>query len=165
MKNFAWNHYLINIHQCMMIDILHQLLKEAVMNVMWWMKSLLIDMSTTEAEVMHNLNKQFRAISVFSEMKHFISFFNVTQWSDDEQKTIIKQLISVIASLLSSHLALQYAWVMVNFVLIAQYTTHDEKILKYMKQAIYWMNCFKWAFANYQSIDKKDEKSHFNISK
>jgi len=83
-KNFAWNHYLINIHQCMMIDILHQLLKEAVMNVMWWMKSLLIDMSTTEAEVMHNLNRWFRAISVFSEMKHFIFFFNMTQWSDDE---------------------------------------------------------------------------------
>jgi hypothetical protein len=32
---------------------------------------------------------------------------------------------------------LQYAQAIVNFVLIAQYTTHDEKILKYMKQAIY----------------------------
>ena len=164
-KNFAWNHYLINIHQCMMIDILHQLLKEAVMNVMQWMKSLLIDMSTTEAEVMCNLNKWFRAISVFSEVKHFISFFNMTQWSDDEQKTIIKQLISVITSLLSSHLALQYAQTVMNFVLITQYTTHDEKILKYMKQAIYWMNCFKWAFVNYWPIDKKDKKPHFNISK
>ena len=32
-KNFAWNHYLINIHQSMMVDILHQLLKGAVMDV------------------------------------------------------------------------------------------------------------------------------------
>ena len=79
MKNFAWNHYLVNIHQCMMIDILYQLLKEAVMNVMWWMKSLLIDMSTTEAEVMCNLNRWFRAISVFLKVKHFIFFFNMIQ--------------------------------------------------------------------------------------
>ena len=54
---------------------------------------------------------------------------------------------------------------MMNFVLITQYITHNKKILKYMKQAIYWINYFKWAFTNYQSINKKDEKSHFNIFK
>ena len=128
------------------------------------MKSLLIDMSI-KVEAMRNLNRRFRVILVFPGVKHFTTFSNVTQWSGDEQKAIIKQLIPVVASLLSSHPALQYARVMMNFVLIAQYTTHDEKILKYMKQAIYQINCFKWAFADYQPINKKDGKPHFNISK
>ena len=101
------------------------------------MKSLLTDMSRTEAEAMHKLNRRFQAVSVFSEVKHFTSFSNITQWSGDEQKAFVKQLISVVTPLLSSHPALQYARAVVDFVLIAQYTTHDEETLKYMKQAIY----------------------------
>ena len=42
-----------------------------------------------------------------------------------------------------------------NFIFIAQYIIHDEKILKYMKQVIYQINYFKWAFVNYQLINKK----------
>ncbi len=163
-KNFAWNHYLVNIHQCMMVDILHQLLKGAVMDVVRWMKSLLIDMST-EAEAMRNLDRRFRAVPVFPGVKHFTAFSNVTQWTGDEQKAIIKQLIPVVAPLLGSHPALQYARAVVDFVLIAQYTTHDEETLKYMKQAIYRIDCFKWAFADYRPINKKDGKPHFNIPK
>ena len=37
--------------------------------------------------------------------------------------------------------------------------------MKYIKQVIYWINYFKWVFVNYWSINKKDEKSHFNIFK
>ncbi len=29
-ENFAWNHSFVNIHECMMLDILHQLLKRVV---------------------------------------------------------------------------------------------------------------------------------------
>ncbi len=29
-KNFAWNHLFVNIHECIMLDILHQLLKRVV---------------------------------------------------------------------------------------------------------------------------------------
>ncbi len=30
MENFAWNHLFVNIHECMILDILHQLLKRMV---------------------------------------------------------------------------------------------------------------------------------------
>ena len=30
MRNFAWNHFFVNIYEYMMLDILHQLLKEVV---------------------------------------------------------------------------------------------------------------------------------------
>ena len=33
-KNFAWRHELVNIHEAMIVDVLHQLLKEMVMHLL-----------------------------------------------------------------------------------------------------------------------------------
>ena len=41
MKNFAWSHQLVNIHETMMVDVLHQLLKRMVMHLLSWVKLLL----------------------------------------------------------------------------------------------------------------------------
>ena len=164
-RNFAWNHYLVNIHQSMMVDILHQLLKGVVMDVVRWIKDLLTEISLSQAEAMESLDRRFREVPLFTGVRHFSNFSNITQWGGDEQKAFVRQLIPAVAPLLGSHPALQYARAVVDFVLIAQYTTHDDETLRYMDQAIFRIDCFKWAFANYRPLNKKDGQPHFNIPK
>ena len=41
-KNFAWDHQLVNIHETLMIDVLYQLLKGMVIHLLSWVKLLLI---------------------------------------------------------------------------------------------------------------------------
>jgi hypothetical protein len=132
-RNFAWNHYLINIHQSMMVDILHQLLKGAVMDVVRWMKDLLRDMSSSQAEAMESLDRRFREVPVFQGVKHFSNFSTITQWGGDEQNDFVEQLMPAFAW---QSPALQYVRAVVDFVLIAQYTTHNDETLEYMDQAI-----------------------------
>ncbi len=43
MENFAWNHSFVNIHECMMLDILYQLLKGVVdgTHILQWLKTII----------------------------------------------------------------------------------------------------------------------------
>ncbi len=43
MDNFTWNHSFVNIHKCMMLDILHQLLKGVVSgtHMLQWLKTII----------------------------------------------------------------------------------------------------------------------------
>ncbi|KJF61113.1 uncharacterized protein CIMG_13432 [Coccidioides immitis RS] len=40
-SNFVWHHPLINVHNIIMINILHQLLKELVNHLIDWLKALI----------------------------------------------------------------------------------------------------------------------------
>src|SRR5438045_9119010 len=149
----------------MMVNILDQLLKVVVMDVVQWMKELLVDMHSSWAEAMESLDRQIRRVPAFPRVKHFHQFSNVQQWAGDEQKAFVRQLIPAIAPLLGSHSALQYARAVVDFVLLSQYITHDDKTLEYMNQAIFRIDCFKWAFAKYWPINRRNDEPHFNILK
>ena len=101
MKSFAWRHELINIHETMMVDVLHQLLKKMVMHLLRWVKKLFkLEMPAAckqksdkvkylNLSGIDKLDVHFRQISDFISLKRFTKFFAVKQWTGVEQKAII----------------------------------------------------------------------------
>jgi hypothetical protein len=143
-KNFVWKHNLINIHEIMMMNILHQLMKKMIMHLLIWIKFLLkIHLSVNrkrknfsirfkDLSEFDKFDTRFKSVSSFTELKTFFSFLNVKQWIDVKQKTIMKQIIFVIISLLIDKWfhAVNFVRVFVDFILIVQYRSHNEQILR-----------------------------------
>ena len=67
-KNFAWKHYRANIHVMMIINILHQLHKKIIMNLILWIVILLIDFYLKKKDE----NEQTNARSKKHLKKHFL---------------------------------------------------------------------------------------------
>jgi len=53
----------------------------------------------------------------------------------------------------------------VDFILIAQYKTYNNKSLSYMEHALYRINKMKVAFRALRPLDKSTDKGHFNFLK
>jgi hypothetical protein len=179
MINFAWNHHLINIHETIMMNMLHQLYKRMIMHLFIWIQMLLkIEMSTNRKRKrrairkknlseLNQLNIRFRNVSQFTDLKIFFKFTKVKQWTEEEQKTIVQQIISIITSLLIkkwSHV-IDFTKVLMNFILIAQYRSHDESTLKYLNHVFSRINFFKKVFRQSRSIEQNIEEDHFNFLK
>jgi hypothetical protein len=79
----------------------------------------------------------------------------------------LRQLISVIVLLLSSKepAAMYCAQTVVDFILITQYKTYNNKTLCYINHILYRIDRMKITFRTLCSIDKLTDKSHFNFSK
>lgn len=183
--NFAWNHSHVNIHGIIMLDILHQLLKGCIMTLLKWIRSLIdnsvqssrkrknIKQGLNEASPTIQLDARFRQVPEFTGLKRFTGFSAVSQWTGNEQKAIIRQLIPVLAPLLvkTAPSALQYARAVLDFVMLAMYHAHDDKTLSYIGQALYRIDKFKLVFAAYRPThvvtdDRgENEAAHFNIPK
>jgi hypothetical protein len=111
-KNFAWSHMFVNIHKTMMINMLHQLLKKIILYLMLWLSQIInknvytsqrrkeIRLALNDASETAQLNQRFRVISSFKDMKRFVKYSMIKQWTDANWKSIVYQFISVIASLL-----------------------------------------------------------------
>jgi len=92
----------------------------------------------------------------------------VKQWTGVEQKAIVRILIPVITPLLlraRAPTAIQCARAVVDFVLLAQYYTHDDDTLVYMEHALYRLDKYVNIFREYRPLDKDTEEGHFNFSK
>ncbi len=179
MTNFVWEYSLVNIHQTMMMNVLHQLFKKMIMHLLSWIRLLLKkEMSTArkrkdDAFTSSNLfdfdrlNARFRKISKFTNLKKFTNFSSVKQWTNNEQKTIVRQIISVITSLLIKKWSnvLKFSRVLVDFVLMTQYRFHDENTLLYLDHVLHRINWFKNEFRHLRSSNKNIEDDHFNFSK
>jgi hypothetical protein len=53
----------------------------------------------------------------------------------------------------------------VDFILIAQYRSHNEQILRYLNQTLFRVNFFKSVFRETRQFAQKNENEHFNFSK
>ena len=53
----------------------------------------------------------------------------------------------------------------VDFILMAQYKTHDDETLRYMEQALYRIDKMKVAFKALRLIDKLTNEGYFNFLK
>jgi hypothetical protein len=179
MKIFVWKHNLINIHEIMMMNILHQLMKKMIMHLLIWIKFLLkthlsvnrkrknVSIRFKDLSELDKLDTRFKNVSSFTELKTFFNFSNVKQWIDVEQNTIMKQIIFVIISLLIdkwSHVV-NFVRVFVDFILIAQYRSHDEQTLRYLNQTFFRVNFFKSVFRETRQFVQENENEHFNFSK
>ena len=70
---------------------------------------------------------------------------------------MVKQLIAAAMPLQIQHVleAIQYAWAILNFIILAQYVSYDDKTLRYMEFALYRLEKTKIAFEHQQPIDAK----------
>ncbi len=99
--NFAWSHYMINIHECMMINILHQLLKDTVIYMLNWLDELIekrivasrkkkeYQLHINHAFNVAQLNKRFCNVFAFVELKIFTKYNIIKQWMTSNRKIVI----------------------------------------------------------------------------
>jgi hypothetical protein len=87
----------------------------------------------------------------------------MSQWTGDEQKALIKQLVPVFVPMLSNHTALQYVHALVDMVLLTQFIIYDDNTLQYMDAALHRINKFKNIFLEFRP--KKHEYNSFNYFK
>jgi len=139
--NFAWNHHYVNIYESMSVDILHQLHKGVVQNLIDWIKELVgnvipgIPKKKKTKQALKDspggiqLDARFRAVPHYTGLKHFGHFSHVQQWTGDEQKAVLRILIPVVTPLLLQKApdTLAYARAIADFVTIVQYRSHDEE--------------------------------------
>ncbi len=100
-KNFAWLHTFINIHKTMMINMLHQLLKRIILYLMLWLSQIInksvctsqrrkeIRLALNDASETAQLNQRFHVILSFKEMKRFVKYSTIKQWTDADWKSIV----------------------------------------------------------------------------
>lgn len=121
----------------------------------------------TEMSVIVQLNYWFYVLFIYSKLKRFCQFSQVKQCTDVEQKIIIHQLISVITSLLITQTltAMHCAQTIIDFIILTQYQSHNDETLWYMSQTLYQVNKLKEVFWEFQSVNKKTNKGHFNFLK
>jgi hypothetical protein len=179
LENFAWKHPYLNIHKAMMIDVLHQLLKGIVMYLITWTKDLVTSAipavrkrkgqgrTISESSGTAQLDERFRRVPPFTGLRRFHHFSHVKQWTGVEQKAILRQIIPVLAPLLTvkEPAAMHCARAFVDFILMAQYKTHDIETLRYMEQALYRIDKMKVAFRAVRPLDKSTDEGHFNFPK
>ncbi len=155
-----------------MINVLHQLLKSMIMHLLNWIKSLLkteisISKKRKRTNELSQLDAHFKCVTSLTKLKIFDHFSRIKQWTKVEQKTIIRQFITMLTSLFInewSHIV-NFIKAFVDFVLLAQYRSHDDNILQYLKHALIWMNAFKSMFQSHRSLNKKTNEKHFNFFK
>jgi hypothetical protein len=178
-ENFTWKYPNLNIHKAMMIDVLHQLLKGITMYLITWVQSLTSTLllavrkrkrqgrTIKESSGSIQLDERFQCVPAFTGLKRFSRFSNVKQWTDVEQKVIIRQLIPVIAPLLSTKEpgAIHCARTIVDFILLAQYKTHDDEMFEYLDHALYRIDRTKAVFKQFHPVDKATDEGHFNFPK
>jgi hypothetical protein len=179
MKNFAWNYSSINIHEIMMIDILHQLFKNMMMHFLSWIQFLLKKkmsikrkrreqtMRMTDLSDFDKLYVRFRKISSFIDLKIFQKFFEIKQWTKKEQKIIVRQIILIIIFLMIEKWfhAMNFTRVLIDFILIAQYKSHDDSTLNYLDHALFRFNAYKKIFRHSRFKEHEIEENHFNFFK
>ena len=180
-KNFAWMHYEANIYVMMMMNILHQLHKKIMMNLILWIVTLLTDFYSKKKKRRERTNKRkiektfektfldhkFRHVSLHQDLKIFKHFNIVSQWTEMKQKVLNRQLIDVIASLFikTKFNVMKCVWAFLNFIMLTFYKSQNENILKYMTKALRRVNKLKTEFIDFRLVFKKTEKNHFNFFK
>ena len=103
---------MVNIYKIIMVDIFHQLIKGMVIYLINWIKQLLkenmpaarkrkgVSKIIIEVSGLDRLDKRFRMVFSFTDLRIFPSFAEVKQWTGVEQKAITRQIIPVVTPLL-----------------------------------------------------------------
>ena len=99
-KFFAWDHSYVNIHAILLSDILHQLYKGVVRNLVSWITKTIVEISRAQLlakKQEHNgqlrlgqtskvsqLDKQFYNVPPFPDLKLFRHYSKVVQWTGNK---------------------------------------------------------------------------------
>jgi hypothetical protein len=181
MSCFAWGHDLVNIHETIAVDMLHQLQKGVFRDLVTLVGRLVNDLvpgdktlrgkkkqnrSYKQSAGLVQLDARFSIVPPFPGLKHFKRFSHVQQWTGSEERDLLRIFIPVITPLLLPKAAdaLSYARALVDFITLAQYRTHDDMTLNYMGQALYRIDHTKEAFGKYRPKDS-DGNPQWNYPK
>jgi hypothetical protein len=153
-ENFAWKHSHLNIHQAMTLDLLHQLLKGVFKHLMSWiLKALEITvkadrktkgtkLNIVQANAIARLDERFRRVSRCQDLHVFQAFSQVQQWTGNEERSLVRQIIPAFTPLLLPKFPqmLQLARAVVDFIIMASYVSHDDETLRYLEHALFRIN-------------------------
>ena len=161
--NFAWRHHLVNIHEIMMMDLLHQLLKGTLQYLIQWISQRLEDIRPLrrrpgersrleDAGGRARLDQRFRHVPPYPSLKLFGNFSDIIQWTGDGYLDVARQLMPVITPLLlkDEPAALLYARAVLDFMMLARFRSHNTATLEYMEHALFRMDKLKWVFSKYR---------------
>jgi hypothetical protein len=101
---------------------------------------------------------------------HNTDFGKISEWTGDEQRAIVKQLVALVTPLLitTKPYAIHFTRAVCDFVTISHYQTHDNNTLEYLQDALQRIDALKEIFQLYRPRkDKKNDQSakHFNLPK
>ena len=181
---FAWDYSYVNIHAILLSDILHQLYKSVVTNLVSWITKTIVKVSRPRLLAMrrgHNgqlrlleqtskisqLDEQFRNVFLFPDLKLFQHYSKVVQWTGNKKKAMIKQLVVAATPLLIQNAleAIQCARAILDFTMLTQYVSNDDETLRYMEHVLYRLEKTKIAFEHHRPIDAKLCRPTFNYAK
>ena len=76
---------------------------------------------------------------------------------ENNQKAIVQQLVVAATPLLIQNTpkAIQCARAILDFIILAQYVSHDDETLWYMEHSLYRLEKTKIAFEHHQPINAK----------
>lgn len=151
--NFAWDHALVNIHSCMLVDTLHQLLKGVSVHLLGWLEKIV--------RSPQDLDDRIRQVPAYQGLKIFPrGFIKLSQIAGVEQKSILRQLVPVVAPLLQDKpLAMLCTRAIVAFITIAQYPSQSDETLAKMQFHLAVIDVSKEAFRGVR------KPGHFNFAK
>ncbi len=184
MRNFAWNHSFVNIHECMMLDILHHLLKGVVWGtyMLQWLKTVIgakfkgarvkarVTRSLQQANGTVLLDEQFCAVPSYPTLKIFKEYSKVKEWDGSEYWAACHQLVLVVTLLLIKNdpAVFQCVRVIIDFVHMAPYKSHTNETLRYMEHVPYPINQTKGAFRDARRTNtmiRAGKSGYFNFPK
>lgn len=150
--NFAWSYDLVNIHSCMMLDALHQLLKGVSVHLFNWVK----DLSSATM-----LDERIKKVPGYQDLKVFPKgFTHLHQITGVEQKALLRQLVPVVAPLLDDKpLAMICVRAIVDLITITQFPLQTDTTLRYLKHNLTLIDISKEAFRGVK------KNHHFNFPK
>ncbi|KIY73463.1 hypothetical protein CYLTODRAFT_216470 [Cylindrobasidium torrendii FP15055 ss-10] len=136
-----------DIHMAQTPDVLHQLYQGVIKHLVKWCQVL-----GTEKE----LDRRIRRLPPALGLRHFNNGISaLSQVSGTERKNIGKILLGCIIDLLPIE-AVTACRAILDFVYLAQYTTHDEVTLSYMEDALDLWNKHKDVFIRTEVRDDLD---------
>ncbi|KAF9020540.1 hypothetical protein BDZ89DRAFT_1093680 [Hymenopellis radicata] len=117
-----------NIHLSTTPDVLHQLYQGVLKHLISWCQSVL-----TEAE----LDRRIRCLPRALGLRHFKNGISaLSQVSGTERKNMGKILLACLVGSPMTESGITACRAILDFIYLAQYSTHDDETLKYMDDAL-----------------------------
>ena len=141
---------LVDIHQTITPDVLHQLYQGVFKHLVSWCQSIL-----TKGE----LDKRIQNLPPGYGLRHFkFGFSGLSQVSGPERKQMAKILLGCLVGSIPTDAAQAIA-ALLDFIYIAQYPTHDTTTLGYLSDALERFHKYRDYFVEVGT------RKHFNIPK